>query len=103
MVLLDNAVKNQIIKHIDNIINIPDNNWNMFDLKIKIKYIHHMCNLFINEKNLDNKKNQLTIPLKSIPPSATPPPPDPPARSRAAKETVRGPPRSRRSCRRPSS
>ena len=68
MVLLDDAVKNQIIKHIDNIINIPDINWNMFDLKMKIKFLHHMCNLFINDKNLDSKKNQLTIPLKSIKP-----------------------------------
>jgi hypothetical protein len=68
MVLLDDNIKNQIIKNIDNIINIPDNNWNIIDLKMKIKYIHHMCNLFINGKNLDSKKNQLTIPLKSIKP-----------------------------------
>jgi hypothetical protein len=68
MVLLDDAVKNQIIKHIDNIINIPDINWNMFDLKMKVKYLHHMCNLFINEDNFESKKNQLTIPLKSIKP-----------------------------------
>ena len=68
MVLLDDAVKNQIIKHIDNIINITDINWNTLDLKMKIKYVHHMCNIFINDKNLDSKKNQLTIPLKSIKP-----------------------------------
>jgi hypothetical protein len=68
MVLLDDTIKNQIIKYIDNIINIPDNNWNMFDLKMKIKYIHHLCNLFINEDILAGKKNQLTIPLKSIKP-----------------------------------
>jgi hypothetical protein len=65
MGFVDDSIKNQIIKYIDNIINIPDITWNMFDINIKLKYIHHYCNcIYNNNKNI----NILTIPLKSIKP-----------------------------------
>ena len=65
MVLLDDNVKNQIINQIDNIINISDISWNAFDLKMKLKYIHHLCGCFINT---EKQNDVLTIPLKSIKP-----------------------------------
>jgi len=65
MGLLDDNIKNQIIKYIDNIINISDIGWNMFDINMKLKFIHHFCNcIYNNNKNI----NVLTIPLKSIKP-----------------------------------
>ena len=66
MVLMDDF-KEIIIEKLNNILNLDYEKWNILDKKIKLKYIHRLCNFLENDENVD-KRDNITIPLKSIKP-----------------------------------
>lgn len=66
MVLIENEFKNTLVKKINEILNLENDNWRNLDKKIKLKYIHRMCSYLENE-NIENLEC-ITIPLKSIKP-----------------------------------
>ena len=72
MLLLNHDIKNEIINSLNKIINIEDNSWNNLDLNLKLKVIHHYCNIFTKNnsinKNDDRKIDNIYIPLKSLKP-----------------------------------
>ena len=84
MLLLNHDIKNEIINSLNKIINIEDNSWNNLDLNLKLKVIHHYCNIFTknnsinknddkyddknDDKNDDRKIDNIYIPLKSLKP-----------------------------------
>lgn len=59
-----NECKDLIIKKINDILLIDHPEWNKLTKKIKIKYIHRICNHIDNDINI----NSMTIPLKQIKP-----------------------------------
>ncbi len=72
---IDIEVKKDIIGALEKIINIDNKSWNVLDINLKTKVIHHFCNLI--EKNCNknickynisntNFNNEISIPLKSI-------------------------------------
>jgi hypothetical protein len=63
--LFNSNIKENIIEGINSIINMNDSTWNNIDINIKLKLIHHYCNIF--NKNINNY-DFLSIPLKSIKP-----------------------------------
>jgi hypothetical protein len=67
MTIIDVSIKNIIINSLENILNIQDNNWNNLESNIKIKIIHHYCNLF-NKKKSNINWDIISIPLKSLKP-----------------------------------
>jgi hypothetical protein len=66
MVLIDEEFKNVLIKQINSILEIDNLKWNVLTKKIKLKYIHRLCNYLENEDK--DKYETLTIPLKSLKP-----------------------------------
>jgi len=67
MLLLNHDIKNEIINSLNKIINIEDNSWNNLDLNLKLKVIHHYCNIFTKNNSI-TKNDNIYIPLKSIKP-----------------------------------
>jgi hypothetical protein len=70
MCLSDNVKKEIISKLIDIIVGIKDNSWINIDNNIKIKIIHHFCNLInvnnpLDTQNVNNSQLKIIIPLKS--------------------------------------
>lgn len=65
MIFIDSIIKEKIINGINEIINIQEPRWTQVDLDIKLKLIHHYCNFFTN----DNQIDLIKIPLKNIRPS----------------------------------
>ena len=66
MVLIENDFKDVIVNKINGILDLDDERWNNLDKKIKLKYIHRLCNYL--EDNKIEKLEAITIPLKSIKP-----------------------------------
>jgi hypothetical protein len=66
MVLIENDFKDVLVNKINEILDLDDNRWNNLDKKIKLKYIHRMCNYLEDDKI--EKLEAITIPLKSIKP-----------------------------------
>ena len=64
--LLSANLQDNIINKISDIINTNDVVWNNLELNIKLKFIHHYCNYFVNDKNTN--WNIISIPLKNIKP-----------------------------------
>ena len=66
MVLIDNDFKDILVNKINGILDLDDEHWKNLDKKIKLKYIHRLCNYL--EDNKIEKLETITIPLKSIKP-----------------------------------
>lgn len=66
MVLINNDFKDALVNKINGILDLDDEHWNNLDKKMKLKYIHRLCNYL--EDNKIEKLETLTIPLKSIKP-----------------------------------
>jgi hypothetical protein len=66
MVLIDNDFKDILVNKINGILELDDEHWNNLDKKMKLKYIHRLCNYL--EDNKIEKLETITIPLKSIKP-----------------------------------
>lgn len=60
-------IKIIIIQKINEIININNDAWTKLDRKLKLKYIHRLCNYLETENSTKNES--ITIPLKSIKPT----------------------------------
>lgn len=75
MTLISSNIKNNIIKKLDDIINIEDPNWSTLCIDLKLKIVHNMCsviknnlgnNLYLPNLNLHNEiENNISIPLKN--------------------------------------
>lgn len=67
---ISNDIKKILKNKIIDILNFDDEKWNLLSKKIKLKYIHNLCNQLENEisENIV-ENNELTIPLKSIKPT----------------------------------
>ena len=66
MVLIENTFKNILVDKINEILNLDNEQWNILDKKIKLKYVHRLCSYLENNK-IDNFES-ISIPLKSIKP-----------------------------------
>ena len=66
MVLINNDFKDMLVNKINGILDLDDEHWKNLDKKIKLKYIHRLCNYL--EDNKIEKLETITIPLKSIKP-----------------------------------
>lgn len=64
--VINDDFKNILLDKLNNIINLNHHDWNKLDKKIKLKYIHRLCNYLEND-NQENIEN-ITIPLKSVKP-----------------------------------
>jgi hypothetical protein len=65
--VINDDFKNILIQKINDIINLNHHDWNNLNAKIKLKYVHRMCNYLENDNN-EEIQNNITIPLKSIKP-----------------------------------
>lgn len=66
MVLIDNLFKDVLVNKLNDLLELDDDNWNKLDKKIKLKYIHRLCN-YLEDNNIE-KIEVINIPLKSIKP-----------------------------------
>ena len=66
MVLIENTFKNILVDKINEILNLDNEQWNILDKKIKLKYVHRLFSYLENNK-IDNFES-ISIPLKSIKP-----------------------------------
>jgi len=66
MALIDETFKQVLVDKINEILNLNNEQWNNLDKKIKLKYVHRLCNYLENDKI--DKFESITIPLKSIKP-----------------------------------
>ena len=66
MFLIENTFKNILVDKINEILNLDNEQWNILDKKIKLKYVHRLCSYLENNK-IDNFES-ISIPLKSIKP-----------------------------------
>jgi hypothetical protein len=66
MVLIDSEFKDVLVDKINEILDLDNENWANLDKKLKLKYIHRLCN-YLEDADI-NKLESISIPLKSIKP-----------------------------------
>lgn len=64
MTLISVTVKENILKSLNNILNMDEPNWMDLELDLRLKILHNMCNVFKPNYNIENIGN-LSIPLKN--------------------------------------
>ena len=57
MKIITNDLKGEIMKLLDSIMNLKNDLWELLEKEIKVKIIHHYCNLLSNKTDIDNIHN----------------------------------------------
>lgn len=68
MTLISSNIKTNILKKLDDIINIEDPNWTNLKIDIKYKIIHNLCNYLKNNKNLQMEQMEQIDTINSLDP-----------------------------------